>query len=57
MINPYATDEFARILKQALEAPPEETRRRMTRLRDHVRENNVYRWAAEVIGEMQKLEA
>jgi trehalose 6-phosphate synthase len=55
LVNPYATDAFAQTIKEALEAPAEENRRRMEKLREHVREHNVYQWAGSVIGEMQRL--
>jgi len=54
-INPYATDAFARALKDAIDAPAEENRRRMARMRAQVRENNVYLWAGRVIGDLQRL--
>lgn len=54
LINPYATDHFAEAIKQALEMAPEERQRRMRRMREVVRENNIYKWAAEVISELAK---
>lgn len=49
IINPYDTEQFAAAIKRAFEMPPAERRQRMTRLRVRVEENNVYRWAAELI--------
>jgi len=55
-INPYATDHFAEAIKQALEMIPEERQRRMRRMREVVRENNIYKWAADLISELVKFE-
>lgn len=55
-INPYATDHFAEAIKQALEMAPEERQRRMRRMREVVRENNIYKWAADLISELVKFE-
>jgi len=52
IVNPYDTDELASAIRAALELPPEEIRARMHRLRGHVREHNVYRWAGSLIGEL-----
>lgn len=55
-INPYATDHFAEAIKQALEMTPEERQRRMRRMREVVRENNIYKWAADLISELAKFD-
>ena len=54
MINPYATDELADALKRALEMPQEEKSKRMERMRETVRENNIYRWAGKIISELNR---
>ncbi len=56
LVNPYATDHFAEAIKEALEMPLEERQRRMRRMRAVVQENNVYKWAADIVTEMAKLE-
>jgi len=55
LINPYAPDDLADAMQRALTMEPAEVRRRMTRLREHVRENNVYKWAADIIRKLSKL--
>jgi len=55
-VNPYATDYFADAIKQALEMPREERQRRMRRMREVVQENNIYKWAADIITELVKFE-
>lgn len=55
-INPYATDSFAEAIKTALEMPDEEKRKRMQRLREYVREHNIYSWSQNIINELTKLQ-
>jgi trehalose 6-phosphate synthase len=55
-VNPYATDHFAEAIKETLEMPLLERQRRMRRMRAVVQENNVYKWAADIVTEMAKLE-
>lgn len=54
LVNPYATDELADALKTALEMPPEERAKRLERLRETVREANIYRWAGKIITELNR---
>jgi trehalose 6-phosphate synthase len=54
-INPIATDQFADVIRQALEMPAEEQAERMRKMRETVKENNVYRWAGKIISEMKRL--
>jgi trehalose 6-phosphate synthase len=55
LINPYAVDEFAETLRQALAMPEEEQERRMRRMRQQVADNNIYRWAGMLLSEAAKL--
>jgi len=52
VVNPYDTDELAQAIHTALTMPPEERHARMQRMRATVQENNVYRWAGDLIGEL-----
>jgi trehalose 6-phosphate synthase len=56
LVNPYATDHFADAIKSALEMPETERQRRMQKMREVVRENNIYKWAADIISELVKFE-
>jgi len=56
LVNPYATDHFAEAIKGTIDMPLSERQRRMRKMRAVVQENNVYKWAAEIIIEMAKLE-
>jgi trehalose 6-phosphate synthase len=55
IVNPYDTDQVAASLRYALEMPAEERQQRMRRMRKSVKENNVYRWAANLITELSDL--
>jgi trehalose 6-phosphate synthase len=54
-INPYSIEEFADAIKYAIEMPVDEKRKRMQEMRNVVKENNVYRWAANIITELTAL--
>lgn len=55
LINPYAVDDFAEALHAALAMPPDEQERRMRRLRQHVADHNVYRWAGMLLSNIGSL--
>ena len=50
IINPYDTEQVAEAIRMGLEMPPEERRARMRTMRRVVKENNIYNWAAHLIG-------
>ncbi len=54
-INPYAVDEFAQTIHQAIEMPAQERKKRMATLRHVIREANIYTWAWNVIHELARL--
>jgi trehalose 6-phosphate synthase len=56
LVNPYATDHFADAVKNAVEMPKAERRKRMRKMREVVKENNIYKWAADIISELVKFE-
>ena len=55
VVNPYDTDELAQAIYTALTMPAPERRARMQRMRAAVKENNVYRWAGNLIGELAEI--
>jgi trehalose 6-phosphate synthase len=57
LANPYATDHFADAIKTALEMPKAERRKRMRKMREVVQENNIYKWAADIISDLVKFES
>jgi trehalose 6-phosphate synthase len=56
LVNPYAPDHFAEAIRVALEMEPEERCRRMRRMRAEVRENNIYKWAGDIITALTKFD-
>jgi trehalose 6-phosphate synthase len=57
LFNPFAVDEVADAIHQALEMPPEERKRRMQRMRTAVQNNNVYRWAGKILSALLNVDA
>ncbi|MDD5108205.1 MAG: trehalose-6-phosphate synthase [Candidatus Omnitrophica bacterium] len=55
LINPYSIEEFSDAIKLAIEMPLEEKRKRMENMRKIVSENNVYRWAGNIVTELTAL--
>ncbi|HEY6763282.1 MAG TPA: trehalose-6-phosphate synthase [Candidatus Sulfotelmatobacter sp.] len=54
-VNPYDIDQTAEAIRAALEMEPEEKQARMQRLRQAVREHNIYYWAGNLISELCEL--
>jgi alpha,alpha-trehalose-phosphate synthase [UDP-forming] len=52
LVNPYDVQQVAGAILRALEMPTEEQTTRMQHLRGNVRENNVYRWAANLLSDL-----
>jgi trehalose-6-phosphate synthase len=52
LVNPYDIEQTAEAIRFALEMDPEEKKQRMQRMRKTVKENNVYRWAGNLIGDL-----
>jgi trehalose 6-phosphate synthase len=55
LVNPYDLDGMAEAIRAAVEMPPEERRARMTRMRQVVREHNIYRWAGLLLSELSRI--
>ncbi|MES2707895.1 MAG: trehalose-6-phosphate synthase [Verrucomicrobiota bacterium] len=54
--NPFAIHEISDALCAALEMDEAEQRRRMRRMREHIRFNNVYRWAGKILTMLLKFD-
>ena len=52
IVNPYDIERTADAIRYALEMEPEARTARMQRLRKVVREQNIYRWAGNLIGDL-----
>jgi len=55
LVNPYDVDETAEAIRTALEMSPEERKARMGRMRNAVREHNIYRWAGLLLSELARI--
>jgi len=54
-VNPYDRENFAIMLKEAVELPDSKKKKRMKRLRSVVKENNIYKWAGKFLEELKKI--
>jgi len=52
LVNPYDIDQTADAIRAALEMEPEDKQLRMQRMRRVIKENNIYRWAGNLITEL-----
>lgn len=50
LVNPYDAEEVAEAIRQVVEMSPEEKRQRMKRMRQVVRQRNIFKWAADLVG-------
>jgi trehalose 6-phosphate synthase len=56
LVNPFDVEETAEGIRQALEMPAEERRKRMQRMRTAVADSNIYRWAGKILSALFRLE-
>ena len=52
VVNPYDAEQIADSIHLALEMEPDERQARMRRMRQNIKEHNVYRWAGTLIAEL-----
>jgi len=52
LINPFDIGGFARSIKEAIEMPAAERRRRMKTMREIVASNNIYRWGGDTVSKL-----
>jgi trehalose 6-phosphate synthase len=55
IVNPYDAEQLAEAIFFALKMDPEERTAKMRRMRRIVREQNIYRWAGDLITELAEL--
>ncbi len=55
LVNPYDIESTAEAIHRALEMAPAERRDRMARMRAHVREQNIFRWAGMLMSELARI--
>ncbi len=56
LVNPFSIEELADAMREALQMPAEERRRRMHRMRAEVAGNNIFRWAGKIISALLKFD-
>lgn len=56
LINPYDREEFSEGLRSALSMAPEERTKRMRKMREVLKVNNIFRWSGKIISELLKFE-
>ncbi|MDI6778588.1 MAG: trehalose-6-phosphate synthase [Bacteroidota bacterium] len=55
IVNPYDIEEMVDALEKALEMQQEERKERMQRLRNMIKERNVYRWAGNLVSALNRV--
>lgn len=55
IVNPYSADHTAEAIHRALTMDDKQVRARMHRLREIVRERNIYKWAADILRKFRRL--
>ena len=55
LVNPYNIEQTADAIRAALEMEPEEKQLRVQRMRRVIKENNIYRWAGNLITELSEV--
>ena len=55
IVNPYDATAMGEAIARALTMPEEEQRQRMRRMREIVRDNNIYRWAGSMLQDAARL--
>jgi len=55
LVNPYDIEGTAEAIHRAIEMAPAERRDRMSRMRAHVREHNIFQWAGMLMSELTRI--
>ncbi|MDO9540794.1 MAG: trehalose-6-phosphate synthase [Kiritimatiellia bacterium] len=55
IVNPYDIRQTAEAIRLALNMPLEEQQERMRRMRNVLKDNNIYRWASELVSDLAKI--
>lgn len=56
LVNPYDREQFSDGIFQALHFSEEEIKKRMSKMRSIVQQNNIFRWAGKILSELLKFE-
>jgi trehalose 6-phosphate synthase len=55
LVNPYDIEDTADAIRRALQMSHDERASRMRRMRGHVNEHNIYRWAGMLLSELARI--
>jgi trehalose 6-phosphate synthase len=55
IVNPYNIEQMAEAIRSAVEMDVREQKERMQRMRDVLKDHNIYRWAANLIAELAQI--
>jgi trehalose 6-phosphate synthase len=55
VVNPYDPEDVAAAIRRAVTMDADERRWRMRRMYEHVAEHNIYRWAAMLLSELERM--
>jgi trehalose 6-phosphate synthase len=55
LVNPYDIEDTSAAIRRAIDMPAGERRERMARMRSHVREQNIFRWAGMLLSELARI--
>jgi len=55
IVNPYDIEQMAEAIRTALEMEPAQKRERMHKMRENIKEHNVYRWAGDLISSLAQI--
>lgn len=55
LVNPYDVEQVADAIHRAIEMPEDQQSLRMQRMRQIVREHNIYRWAANLLSDLTEI--
>jgi trehalose-6-phosphate synthase len=56
LVNPFNREQFAEEIYRAFTVNGEEEGRRMAKMRETVKTNNIYRWAGKILSELLRFE-
>lgn len=56
LINPYDVEQFSEAIYQTFSLSEGEKTKRMTKMRQVLKDNNIYRWAGKILSELLKFE-
>jgi trehalose-6-phosphate synthase len=55
LVNPYDVEDMAEAIHRAVTLEPDDRRSRMSRMRAHVREHNIFGWAGLLLAELARI--